>query len=76
MKEQKKRGAGLAATESQIKNLTGRNINPLMELLQPCSINPTNFHSSVNDWDKPHWLTLEFEVFVSKSPHNRKESRK
>tara|TARA_B100000686_G_C16506659_1_gene819919 strand:+ start:79 stop:309 length:231 start_codon:yes stop_codon:yes gene_type:complete len=76
MKDPKKRGAGLAATEPHIKNLTGRNLNSLIELLQVCSIKPANLHSSVKDWDKPHWLTLEFEEYVSKTRHNRKEARK
>lgn len=73
MKRPKKRGAGLTATEPQIKNLTGKNTNLSIELLQVRLIKSANLHSSVKNWGKPHWLTLEFEEYVSKTNNKREE---
>ena len=56
-----------------IGNADEENTNLSIELLQVRLIKSANLHSSVKNWCKHHWLTLEFEEYVSKTNNKREE---
>jgi len=72
VRRSKKRGAGCVATNPKINSLTGPNSYSLNELLQAYLIEQESIHSCVKSWNKPNWLTEEFEEYVSKTHHSRK----
>jgi hypothetical protein len=72
VKRPKKRGAGLAATEPQIKKLTGKNYGLSDSNYQAFQYDGYSYHPIVKEWGKLNWLTEEFEEHLSKSTEPRK----